>query len=141
MVLRLSVGLSLVALLVLAGIQYHWIGQIAVAERQRLERGVAEASSDLAEDFTSELRNLAGIFEPRFSPMPPDPISIATRYHYWATYGSPEIDRKPVKVTSAKWSEDGKTLTIESPGLVKDRICEIRLRGVESADGEPRVHP
>src|SRR5688572_25626539 len=89
MVLRLSVGLSLVALLVLAGLQYHWIGQIAGAERQRLERGVAEASGDLAEDFAGELRSLTGILEPRFSPVPPDPVSIATRYHYWvagATY-------------------------------------------------------
>ena len=89
MVLRLSVGLSLVALLVLAGLQYYWIGKIAVAERQRLERGVAESSGDLAEDFTSELRNMTGILEPRFSSVPPDPVSIATRYHYWvisATY-------------------------------------------------------
>jgi signal transduction histidine kinase len=82
--LRLSIALSLVALLALAGLQYYWIGQIAVAERQRLERGVAEASNDLAEDFSGELRQLAGIFEPRFSPAPPDPVSIATRYHYWA---------------------------------------------------------
>src|SRR4030095_4985048 len=81
--LRLSVALSLVALLALAGLQYHWIGQIALAGRQRLERGVAEASGDLAEDFSSELRQLAGIFEPRFSPVAPDPVSIATRYHYW----------------------------------------------------------
>src|SRR5262245_29961684 len=84
MVLRLSVGLSFVALLVLAGLQYHWIDQIAVSERQRLERGVAEASADLAEDFLTELRNLTGVLEPRFSPVAPDPVSIATRYHYWA---------------------------------------------------------
>ena len=83
MVLRLSVALSLVALLILAGLQYHWIGQIAIAERQRLERRVEEASLDFAEDFSNELRQLAGIFEPRFSPVPPDPVSIATRYHYW----------------------------------------------------------
>jgi len=83
--LRLSVALSLVALLALAGLQYYWIGQIAVAERQRLHNGVQEASGDLAEDFSSELRQLAGIFEPRFSPVPPDPVSIATRYHYWAS--------------------------------------------------------
>src|SRR4030095_10025071 len=24
-----------------------------------------------------------GILEPRFSPIAPDPVSIATRYHYW----------------------------------------------------------
>lgn len=88
MVLRLSVALSVVALLVLAGLQYHWIDQIAVAERVRLEHGVAEASNDMAEDFTGELRNLTGILEPRFSPVTPDPVSIATRYHYWAAGSS-----------------------------------------------------
>jgi signal transduction histidine kinase len=82
--LRLSVALSLVALLALAGLQYHWIGQIAVAERQRLQRGVAEASRDLAEDFSTELWQLTGIFESRFPPAAQDPVSIATRYHYWA---------------------------------------------------------
>src|SRR5215204_2548656 len=85
MVLRLSIALSLVALMVLAGLQYQWIGQIAVAERQRLERGVAEASGNLAEDFADELRQLMGVFEPRFQPVLLDPVSIATRYHYWAT--------------------------------------------------------
>jgi hypothetical protein len=85
MVLRLSIALSLVALIVLAGLQYQWIGQIASAERQRLERGVAEAANYLAEDFTAELRQLTGVFEPRFQPVILDPVSIATRYHYWAT--------------------------------------------------------
>ncbi|HET9217525.1 MAG TPA: HAMP domain-containing sensor histidine kinase, partial [Terriglobia bacterium] len=85
MVLRLSAALSLVALLILAGLQYHWIGQIAIAERQRLERRVEEASLDFADDFSNELRQLAGIFEPRFSPVASDPVSIATRYHYWVT--------------------------------------------------------
>lgn len=62
------------------------------------------------------------------------------RYHYWATYGSPEIDRKAVKVTRVWLSPDGKTLTIECPGLEKERICEIRLRGVTSRDGDPLAH-
>jgi signal transduction histidine kinase len=65
MILRLSVGVSLVALLVLAGLQYHWVGQMAVAERQRLER------------------SLAMMLEPR-PQNPSDVTSIAARYKEWA---------------------------------------------------------
>ena len=83
MILRLSVALSVIALLVLAGLQYHWIGQIADAERLRLERSVAESSREFADDFAAELRSLGNALEPRFSPVLMDPSLIATRYHDW----------------------------------------------------------
>src|SRR5436190_16644980 len=83
MVLRLSVVVSLIALLALAGLQYQWIGQIAVAERQRLERSVAESSEEFAEDFSNEVRGLSLILEPRPG-FPSDPESIAIRYKEWA---------------------------------------------------------
>ena len=84
MVLRLSVAVSLVALLVLAGLQYQWIGQIAVAERQRLELSVAESSEEFAEDFSNEIRGLSLMLEPRPG-FPSDPESIALRYKEWAS--------------------------------------------------------
>ena len=83
MVLRLSVAVSLIALLALAGLQYQWIGQIEVAERQRLERSVAESSEEFAEDFSNEVRSLSMMLEPR-PQFPSDPESIATRYKEWA---------------------------------------------------------
>jgi signal transduction histidine kinase len=83
MILRLSVGVSLVALLVLAGLQYHWVGQMAVAERQRLERSIAESSEEFAEDLFNELRSLAMMLEPR-PQNPSDVTSIAARYKEWA---------------------------------------------------------
>jgi len=82
MVLRFSVAVSLVALLALAGLQYQWIGQIAVAERQRLERSVAESSEDFAEDFSDEVRGLSMVLDPRPA-LPSDPESIAMRYKEW----------------------------------------------------------
>jgi len=83
MVLRLSVVLSAVALLVLAGLQYNWIGQIAVAERQRLQMSVAESSQDFSEDFTTELRTLVAMIEPRQGG-PSGPEAVAARYQEWA---------------------------------------------------------
>ena len=83
MVLRLSIAVSLVALLALAGLQYQWIGQIAMAERQRLERSVAESSEEVAEDFFNELRSLYMMLEPRPG-FPSDADSIVGRYKEWA---------------------------------------------------------
>lgn len=62
-------------------------------------------------------------------------------YHYWATYGSPEIDRKSHKVTSFQISTDRRRVTLKVEGMIKDRICEIKFRNVTSVDGEPLVHP
>jgi signal transduction histidine kinase len=82
MLLRLSLALSMVALLVLAGLQFYWIGQITVAERQRLERDAAESAQRFAEDLTSEFRSLIGVLEPRPGALL-DPDSVATRYSLW----------------------------------------------------------
>jgi signal transduction histidine kinase len=83
MVLRVSVVISLIALLALAGLQYQWIGQIAEAERHRLERSVAESAEEFAEDFSNEVRSLTLMLEPR-PQFPSDPESIAMRYREWA---------------------------------------------------------
>jgi signal transduction histidine kinase len=83
MVLRLSLAVSLVALLALGGLQYQWIGRIEVAERQRLERSAVESAEELAEDFSNEVRGLTLMLEPRPA-FPTDPESIAMRYKEWA---------------------------------------------------------
>ena len=83
MVLRLSVAVSMIALFALAGLQYQWIGRIEVAERQRLERSVAESSEEFAEDFSNEVRGLSMMLEPR-PQFPSDPESLAARYKEWA---------------------------------------------------------
>jgi hypothetical protein len=101
MVLRLSVALSFVALLVLAALQYHWIGQIAVAERQRLERSVAQSSRELADDFAAEFRNLGNVLEPRFSPVSFDSSVVGARYQDWlASAAYPDLVRNLYLVRS-----------------------------------------
>lgn len=62
-------------------------------------------------------------------------------YHYWATYGSPEIDRKALKTSDITVSPDGTKLTFKAAEMIKDRICEIRLRNIVSKDGDPLLHP
>ena len=80
---RLLVALLSIALVGLAGLQYHWINQITIVERQRLERSVRDAATDLAEDFSSDLRGLFVMLEQRYGALP-EPATIALRYLAWA---------------------------------------------------------
>src|SRR5262245_10757308 len=82
MIPRLSVAFLVIALLVLAGLQYQWIGQITVAERQRLEASLRQSSERFAEDFSEEIRYVATTFELRDG-MPNDAVPLIVRYHEW----------------------------------------------------------
>jgi hypothetical protein len=63
------------------------------------------------------------------------------RYEYTGAYGSPELDRTPVKVQSAVASADGLSVELTTSGLVKDRVYLISAEGVRSAAKESLVHP
>jgi len=78
MIPRVSIALLVIALLALAGLQYHWIGEISVAERQRLEDSVRESSNRFAGDFGSEIRSLTTALD--FRGGEPDASAIASRY-------------------------------------------------------------
>jgi len=64
-------------------------------------------------------------------------------YHYWSTYGSPEIDRQPVAIESATVSDDRRrvSLVIERPSLKPGRVYEFHLDSVKSAEGDALLHP
>ena len=83
MISRVSIALLVVALLTLAGFQYHWIGQISAAERQRLEQSVRESSNRFSGDFSSDIRALATAMDIRAGGEP-SVSSIAVRVHSWA---------------------------------------------------------
>ena len=61
-------------------------------------------------------------------------------HHYWSTYGSPEMDRKPEKVQKATVSEDRRTVLLDVTGFRPGRVYELHLDGVRSADGDPLLH-
>jgi len=63
------------------------------------------------------------------------------RYEYTGSYGSPELDRTKVTVDSVRVAEDGRSVELTLPPLVKDRVYLITPRGVKSAKGEALVHP
>jgi signal transduction histidine kinase len=101
MISRVSIVLLVIALLTLAGLQYHWIGQISDAERQRLEASVKDSSTRFAGDFTGEIRSMSTSLD--FRGYEPAPAAIAARYRSWAeTSGYPDMVRTLYVVRSAQ---------------------------------------
>ena len=83
MLSRLWLVFLLVALAVLAGLQYQWIGQVSVAERQRLEAGLRDSSTRFAQDLSEEiLRPVVRTFDMRDG-APQDAGPILSRYEQW----------------------------------------------------------
>jgi len=84
MISRVSIALLVVALLALAAFQYHWIGQISVAERQRLEQSARDSSSRFSSDFSGDIRSLATSMLDIPASRVPNASAIVFRYHTWA---------------------------------------------------------
>jgi hypothetical protein len=62
------------------------------------------------------------------------------RYEYTGAYGSPELDRTPLRVEKAEVLSDGRTVELTTGPLVKDRVYMVQASGVRSARGEALVH-
>lgn len=81
---------------------------------------------------------------------PMDPATFTSRtsisvesftYLYHSTYGSSEVDKRAEPVTSARLSDDGRSLQLTGPHLKPGRVYEFRLEGVKARDGSSLVHP
>ncbi len=73
-------GLAL-TLLILAFLQYHWIGQVSAADRERMELSLNTSAAQFIQDFRREMLRPAQAFRP-------DPIIAASRDwdHYIRRY-------------------------------------------------------
>jgi cytochrome c551/c552 len=73
-----------------------------------------------------------------------DPASYRVehyRYEYTGAYGSPELDRTQVPVERLEVAEGGRSVTLYTAALVRDRVYSISAPGVRSRQGERLVHP
>jgi hypothetical protein len=61
------------------------------------------------------------------------------RYAYGPEYGSPELDRTPVRILAARPGADGRRVELDTGPLEKGRIYRLRAAGIRSAAGEPLV--
>jgi hypothetical protein len=66
---------------------------------------------------------------------------LSFTHNYWSTYGSPEEDKKPEKITAVSVSADKKTVSLAVTGFKPGRIYEVHVDGVKSADGGSVLHP
>src|SRR5580765_8111577 len=75
MISRVSIVLLVIALITLAALQYHWIGQISEASSRRLEASVKDSSTRFAGDFIGEIRSMSTSLD--FRGYEPVPAAIA----------------------------------------------------------------
>jgi hypothetical protein len=66
---------------------------------------------------------------------------LSFTHNYWGTYGSPEEDKKPEKITAVSVSADKKTVSLAVTGFKPGRIYEVHVDGVKSTDGDAVLHP
>src|ERR1051325_474859 len=100
------VGLLLILLPALAILQYRWIGEVSVAERDRLQSGLREASRRFASDFDAELARISTALQIRDG-FPESGERLLQRYQSWsesATY--PQLVRS---IYLIRLSQDGES--------------------------------
>jgi hypothetical protein len=78
---------------------------------------------------------------------PVDPAAAAAAvpvesytYVYSSAYGCPETDRRSEQVTATRLSADGKTLSLDVPGLRPGRVYALRPDAIRPAAGEKLLH-
>ncbi|HVU89519.1 MAG TPA: hypothetical protein VHD36_19480 [Pirellulales bacterium] len=62
-------------------------------------------------------------------------------YHYWDTYGSPEIERRENKIEAIHTAEDGLSARLIVPERDLRRVYHLQLKDMSSADGAKLLHP
>ncbi|QDU20826.1 DUF7133 domain-containing protein [Urbifossiella limnaea] len=62
-------------------------------------------------------------------------------YIYSSAYGCPETDRRAEAVASARLSADGRTLSLDVPGVRPGRVYALRPESIRTRTGERLVHP
>jgi signal transduction histidine kinase len=69
----------------LAVLQYQWIGQVSVAERERLKTGLQESAQRVSQDFNAEIvRILRAMSRRRPEPGPANPERLAEALYEWS---------------------------------------------------------
>lgn len=61
-------------------------------------------------------------------------------YHHWATYGSPEIERRQNEIAGLVVSEEGRTVKLTVPRRDRGRVYHLQVKGLRSASGDELVH-
>src|SRR5690349_14119476 len=65
-------------------LQYRWLGEISIAERERLQRSVQQSVFQVREDVNSEIASLCQALAPGGSETDDPGPELTARYQRWA---------------------------------------------------------
>lgn len=61
-------------------------------------------------------------------------------YHYWETYGSPEIERRENPIRAVEVGDDGQSVHLTVPERQTGRVFHLSVSGLNATDGSPLLH-
>jgi signal transduction histidine kinase len=81
----LFVGAMFALCAILGGLQYRWIGEVSVAERERLQQRLQSDLNRLSRDFNTEIAAACRALLPQAQTpdAPPVPYDLTARYEQW----------------------------------------------------------
>lgn len=97
----LLIGVLLLLLPLLAGLQYRWQGQLSEREEKQLRASLLTAATRFGQDFDQEITTAYAAFLPNFSPAAPSPSEqVATAWEQWqATAPNPQLVQAVYQIT------------------------------------------
>jgi signal transduction histidine kinase len=145
----ITAALLAALLVILAVLQYRWIGEVSRAERQRLQTALEASGAHFADDLGHEVSRVFSAFQPRMTGSPaanePEP-EVAERWRRWRqTAPQPALVREVFVVDR----DAGGHLLLARIDPATDRavpaewpaeLSSVRHR-LETADGSPQPFP
>ena len=135
----------LVALILLATLQYRWVGQVGEAERARLQAGARSRAEQLAQDFDREVTRAFAWLQVDEDMLGPDGgVRYAARYERWAARTEhPGLVAAVYVVTPENGTPSLRRFDKAARGFVGTvwpqelSALRQRLEGTEGAPGRP----
>jgi signal transduction histidine kinase len=152
-VLYLVAGAALLLLPVMALLQYRWIGQVSDAERERRERTLKQATTQVAQDLDLELfRAFVGLQVDGESLRSDDWTHYANRASAWRAVTSPAIvrevllaDRVGATLRLRRWDGAAEQFAAaewpEELGALRQRLQQELADWERTPHGERVRHP
>src|SRR5258705_13450914 len=133
----------LVALVLLAALQYRWVGQVGEAERARLQASARSRAEQLAQDFDREVTRAFALLQIDEDMLGADGGErYATRYERWASRSEhPALVSAVYVVTAPKGApslrrfDKAERAFVPSEWPVELSALRTRLEGTESGAG------
>lgn len=145
-----SVGFLAVLCLILAILQYRWLGEVSVAERGRLKEGLNSALSRISSDFNNEMATIGSALRPSNAEIATEgrEQAYAARYTQWMeTYPTPNFIKNVALAVPAGKSVELKVLHTDTLSFVPSRwpeewepmqrVLSARVTGIYAGPAAP----